>query len=131
MTVFEFGQDVHPKDMAAARFLWKLHNELVRTFEQQRKRRGLKQRDIAERTGMDKATISRILRGGGNPTARTIAELFWAMEAEAEIRSFIRENHGVNIAPSGQEQTTEKVHSTSTEFSGWKTNDNEMAIATR
>ena len=46
---------------------------------------GLTQRDLAAALDMDKATVSRILSGRGNPTARTIGEMCWALGLEPEL----------------------------------------------
>lgn len=47
-----------------------------------RERRGLTQSDLAERTGIDQADISRIERGSANPTERTLSRIGDALRAE-------------------------------------------------
>ena len=43
---------------------------------------GLTQADLAERTGIDQADISRIERGSANPTERTLSRIGDALGAE-------------------------------------------------
>lgn len=50
-----------------------------------RKRRGLTQEQLAERTGIDQAEISRIERGAGNPTEDTLARIAQALGAELAL----------------------------------------------
>jgi ribosome-binding protein aMBF1 (putative translation factor) len=47
-----------------------------------RERGGLTQADLAERTGIDQADISRIERGSANPTERTLSRIGDALGAE-------------------------------------------------
>lgn len=47
-----------------------------------REHRGLTQEDLAERTGIDQADISRIERGSANPTERTLARIGDALGVE-------------------------------------------------
>lgn len=47
-----------------------------------RERRGLTQAELAERTGIDQADISRIERGSANPTERTLSRIGEALGAE-------------------------------------------------
>lgn len=83
MTSFSFGRP--KKDRAATRFMSRVHRALVRAALQRKKTDGLSQRALAERLEVDKAMISRIFSGRGNPTIRTLGELFWALEVEPDI----------------------------------------------
>jgi transcriptional regulator with XRE-family HTH domain len=73
------------KDRIAGRFLAQLHSVLSNAFFEAKQEKGLTQRAICEELATDKAVISRILSGAGNPTARTIAELASAMGYRPEI----------------------------------------------
>lgn len=51
-----------------------------------RKARGLTQRQLAQRTGVNQSEISRIEGGGANPTVSTVAALAGALGAEFSLR---------------------------------------------
>jgi len=96
-----FGNDISPKDRAAARLLGQAHREIVAAFMRRKKECGLKQQEIAARTGLDKSAVSRMLRGGGNPTLRTLAEISWAMGMEPElVLTPVEKKPGANTQPS-------------------------------
>jgi transcriptional regulator with XRE-family HTH domain len=46
---------------------------------------GLTQAELAEKTGVDQADISRVERGSGNPTERTLVRLADALGAEWKL----------------------------------------------
>ena len=60
--------------------------EAIYRLWRKRQAAGVTQRDIAEAIGRDPAWVSRTLRGPGNWTLRTIAELVQALDGEAEIQ---------------------------------------------
>jgi transcriptional regulator with XRE-family HTH domain len=80
-----FELDINPIDNEAADFLNRLHIELFQAFVQAKKDKGVTQRQIAEIMGVDKSQISRILRGSGNPTARTISDFAFALDCMPAI----------------------------------------------
>ncbi len=51
-----------------------------------RKARGLTQRQLAQKTGVNQSEISRIEGGGANPTVSTVAALAGALGAEYSLR---------------------------------------------
>lgn len=51
-----------------------------------RKARGLTQRQLAQKTGVNQSEISRIEGGGANPTVSTVAALAGALGAEFSLR---------------------------------------------
>lgn len=57
----------------------------IRDLWEQRQQSGMKQSDIAEAIGRDKAWVSRQLSGPGNWTLRTLGELCEALDGELEI----------------------------------------------
>lgn len=54
---------------------------------ERREQLGLSQTELAEKTGIDQADISRIERGSGNPTEKTLTRLAEALGAEWKLVS--------------------------------------------
>jgi predicted transcriptional regulator len=50
-----------------------------------REKRGLTQAQLAERSGIDQADISRIERGSTSPTARTLQRIGEALDADVRL----------------------------------------------
>lgn len=63
------------KERISSRFLAQVHAEIANAAILAKAERGLTQSRVAEELGVDKSVISRILKGVGNPTVRTIGEL--------------------------------------------------------
>lgn len=63
------------KDRVAARFLAQVHAAISQAAVKEKSALGLTQTMVAQELGVDKSFISRILKGTGNPTVRTIGEL--------------------------------------------------------
>jgi transcriptional regulator with XRE-family HTH domain len=80
---FEF--DIEPIDNEAGDFHHRLSIELFKAFAQAKKDKGITQRKIAEIMGVDKSQVSRILRGIGNPTARTISDFAFALDCKPTL----------------------------------------------
>ncbi|UWQ40065.1 helix-turn-helix transcriptional regulator [Leisingera aquaemixtae] len=84
MTYFDF--DIDEKDLASAKFIGETRRGLVKCLINARmKDPSISQSKIAEKIGMDKSSLSRILNGQGNVTLRTIAEVAWALNLEPEV----------------------------------------------
>lgn len=81
---YKFGATSR-KDRIAARFLGQVHAMLSRAALQVREEQGLTQAQVARELGVDRATISRLLSGAGNPTVRTIGELAGALGYRPEL----------------------------------------------
>lgn len=96
---FSFGRN--EKDRAATRFMAHLHASLAHAAVAVKGKTGLTQRKLADDLSMDKAAVSRILSGRGNPTARTIGELCWALGVEPELVLHPRgyEKNHASLAP--------------------------------
>lgn len=47
--------------------------------------RGMTRAELAERTGISKARLSQIMRAEANPTLRTLAKLFYAMDDQLHL----------------------------------------------
>jgi transcriptional regulator with XRE-family HTH domain len=61
------------------------HHLLAREVFDLRKARGMTQRQLAAKSGIQQAEISRIEAGNSNPTLSTIAVLAYALEAELSL----------------------------------------------
>ena len=70
---------------------FRLKNEILREvralFRKLKRDKGLTQREIAQRSGMDPAEISRLLNGKINMTLATLSDLLEGMEAEVQIKA--------------------------------------------
>ncbi len=62
------------------------HFRLAGELLELRRKSGLTQRQLAARTGVDQAEISRIEAGGSNPTLTTLSVLARALDADLSIR---------------------------------------------
>lgn len=80
-----FKINLSKKDRAASRFLAQVHSALSNAFVEAKRDKKVTQRSVCEALDVDKAVVSRILTGGGNPTARTIAELASALGYQPEL----------------------------------------------
>lgn len=61
------------------------HYRLAREIFDLRKARGMTQRQLAAKSGIQQAEISRIEAGNSNPTLSTIATLAYALDAELSL----------------------------------------------
>jgi DNA-binding XRE family transcriptional regulator len=81
------------------------HDRLARDVFDLRKVRGMTQRQLAAKSGIQQAEISRIEAGSSNPTLTTIAALSYALDAELSLaapergKSAKREGSSVRHAP--------------------------------
>lgn len=81
---YKFGP-ANRKDRIAARFLSQVHAVLSNAALTVRRERGVTQAQVARDLEVDRATISRLLSGAGNPTLRTIGELAGALGYRPEL----------------------------------------------
>jgi ribosome-binding protein aMBF1 (putative translation factor) len=63
----------------------RLHFSLARQLAEQRRALHLTQKQLAERTGIDQAEISRIERGQANPTTATLGTLTRALGVDVRL----------------------------------------------
>ena len=73
------------KDRIAARFMAQVHAAIAQAAVAAKTDDGLTQRQIAEELAVDKSVISRILKGVGNPTIRTVGELSASLGYRPEL----------------------------------------------
>jgi ribosome-binding protein aMBF1 (putative translation factor) len=64
---------------------FRLHFSLARQLAAQRRAQHLTQKQLAERSGIDQAEISRIERGQANPTAATLGALTGALRLDVQL----------------------------------------------
>jgi ribosome-binding protein aMBF1 (putative translation factor) len=71
---------------------FRLHFALARQLAERRRAQHLTQKQLAERSGIDQAEISRIERGQANPTASTLGALTRALDVEVQLVPAAREH---------------------------------------
>ena len=64
---------------------FRLHFSLARQLAAQRRAQRLTQKQLAERSGIDQAEISRIERGQANPTTATLGALTGALGLDVQL----------------------------------------------
>jgi DNA-binding XRE family transcriptional regulator len=64
---------------------FRLHFSLARQLAAQRRAQHLTQKQLAERSGIDQAEISRIERGQANPTTATLGALTGALSLDVQL----------------------------------------------
>ena len=64
---------------------FRLHFSLARQLAAQRRAQHLTQKQLAERSGIDQAEISRIERGQANPTTATLGALTGALGLDIQL----------------------------------------------
>jgi len=95
------------KTRAGGLFLAAFHAAISTAAAERRKRSATTLAELANRLDVDRSMVTRILKGAGNPTVRTIGELAWAMGMRPEIRFVPIEDVATNHHP-------EKIPSTPT-----------------
>lgn len=80
MTFFDL--DISEKDLAAATYVTRLQRHLIRQFIRKGRAQKVTKAEIARKLEVDKSTVSRMLNGNANLTARTVGELCWALGLE-------------------------------------------------
>lgn len=74
---FKFSID--PKKRASARFMNDVQREIIRAFIEEKKATGINQGTIAKALGVNRSVVSRLLKGEGDLTLRSVAEISWAL----------------------------------------------------
>ena len=82
---FKIGANVSRKDRIAGRFLGQAHALLSNIAVEVFRERGITQSDMARQLGVDRSFVSRILKGAGNPTIRTIGEIAGVLGYRPEL----------------------------------------------
>lgn len=66
---------IDPKQRAAGRFIGSVRKALISAALNEKEKNGITQQEIANRLGVNRSVINRLLRGQGNLTLRTVAEI--------------------------------------------------------
>jgi plasmid maintenance system antidote protein VapI len=83
MNSFEF--DVSEKEIAGAEHVSRVGRLLVAAFVRKCRNEGITKKALADRLGVDKSVISRMLSGHANLTLKSVGELVWALDHDIEV----------------------------------------------
>jgi transcriptional regulator with XRE-family HTH domain len=83
VTSFDF--EISAKDLAGAEHVTRVGRQLVAAFVRQARKEKITKAELARRLDLDKASISRMLRGNANLTLRSVGELCWAMGVRPDL----------------------------------------------
>ena len=70
---------IDAKDRAAGRFIGRVRKALVLAALDEKQRSGISQQSIADKLGVNRSVINRLLREDANLTLRSVAELAWTL----------------------------------------------------
>lgn len=70
---------IDPKQRASGRFIGLVRKSLLSAALDEREKSGVTQQEIADRIGVNRSVINRLLRGKANLTLRTVGEIAWAL----------------------------------------------------
>lgn len=79
------SEKANSPEVMALREVFRPRYQLAVQLINLREKRGLSQSELARRTGINQAEISRIERGSGNPTERTLMRLADALGADLQL----------------------------------------------
>jgi hypothetical protein len=74
-----FQISITPSKRVAARFVTSVRRAILEALEQENKKRGLKQTDLARAINVHRSVINRELRGMKDMTIGRVGELSWAL----------------------------------------------------
>jgi transcriptional regulator with XRE-family HTH domain len=74
-----FQISITPSRRTAARFITDVRRKILKALEEENKKRGLKQTDLARAINVHRSVINRELRGKKDMTIGRVAELGWAL----------------------------------------------------
>lgn len=80
-----FSLKISAKDQATGRFKSRVNRALVKAVVKAKKHRNVTQSQIADKMGVDKSTLSRIINGRGNLTLKTIGDISWVLGLRPDI----------------------------------------------
>ena len=93
------GGMVSPRDRAGGRLVHSVHKQLVLAAMDEKAAAGVSQQEIAEKLGVNRSVVNRLLRGTGNLTIRTLGEVAWALGLEVVVTLKKRQSGEVNANP--------------------------------
>lgn len=86
MTSFDF--DLSEKELAGADHVMRVGRQLVAAFVRKARKEKISKAELARRLDLDKAAITRMLRGNTNLTLRSVGELCWAMGIHPDVKLY-------------------------------------------
>lgn len=84
---------IEPRRRAAGRLISRVRRALAQAVSEERAEKGTTQQSLAQKLGVHRSVINRILTGEGNLTLRSLAEIAWALDRTVTISI---EKQGVN-----------------------------------
>lgn len=87
MTVFDMETElsIDPAQAAEADSLALLNRRIIEAFASRLSERSVTKKQLAERMGLNKSDVSRLLRGDVNLTARKLGRVLWALEYDFDL----------------------------------------------
>jgi transcriptional regulator with XRE-family HTH domain len=105
-----FELKINPKDRVAGRFIGSVRKALLKAAITEKEHNGITQQSIAEKLGVNRSVINRLLRGDTNLTLRSVAEIAWALGFEP-----VFELH--KIQPSSEKNISNSIYASSNSVS--------------
>ncbi len=93
-----FRLKISAKDQATGRFKSRVNRALIKAVLQAKENRNLTRTQIADKMGVDKSTVSRIMKGQGNLTLKTIGDICWALSLRPDMAFSEIQQEGTNRA---------------------------------
>jgi len=88
----EFCLGASEKDLAGADHVLETGRALLAAVERAQREGGLTRKELADRLGVDKSVVTRMLTGNANLTLKTLGEIAWAIGCKART-SVTNENY--------------------------------------
>lgn len=87
MTVFDMEQELPMDggDLAEADSIELINRRVIQAMAYRIKSRQITKKQLAERMGINKSEVSRLLRGNTNLTARKLGRLLWALDYDFDL----------------------------------------------
>lgn len=70
---------IDPKKRAGSRFIGKVRKALISAAVDEKAASGINQQQLADALGVNRSVITRMLKGEGNLTLRSVGEIAWAL----------------------------------------------------
>lgn len=102
-----FQFEIDPKEEVATRLIADVGDKLQAAFSEEKDRRRMTLRTLAERLEVDRSHVHRCLSGFNNMTLRTLAEVAWALDREVEVSIVAPGSERANFFPGFSRAHTE------------------------
>ena len=94
MSSFSFKRP--PRRKQFMKFITKIHELLEDAYKQEQKENGTKKSDIADRLGVHKSYITRLMNGTSNMTLETLSNLAYELDRDIKIDFVKKGEHYVH-----------------------------------